>query len=107
MAKRQDLRQDTNGDIYINTSTGDFSIIESDNQHVSDILEAVSGDYKEFPLIGVNFFRFSNSTGQRQALEGIMRTQLLSDGYRVIKVEIPESVTSLEDIKIYANGPTI
>jgi hypothetical protein len=107
MAKRQDLRQDENGDIYINTSTGDFSIVESDNQHVSDILQAVSGDYKEFPLIGVNFFRFQNSTGQQQVLEGIIRTQLRADGYSVKKVEIPESVTSLEDIVIYADGPDL
>lgn len=107
MAKRQDLRQDENGDIYINPNTGDFEIVESDNQHVSDILQAVSGDYKEFPLVGINFFRFQNSTGQRQVLEGIIRTQLLADGYSVTKIEIPESVTSLEDIVVYANGPTI
>lgn len=107
MAKRQDLRQDSLGDIYINPSSGDFSVIESDNQHVADILEAVSGDYKEFPLIGVNFFRFSNSTGQRQALESIIRTQLAADGYRVNKVVIPESVTSIEDITVFASGPTL
>ncbi len=107
MAKRQDLRQDTNGDIYINPSTGDFSIVESDNQHVSDILQAVSGDYKEFPLIGVNFYKFHNSTGQRQVLEGLIRTQLSADGYQVTKVEIPESITSLEDIVVYANEPNI
>jgi hypothetical protein len=107
MAKRQDLRQDDNGDIYINTSSGDLSIIESDNQHVSDILQAVSGDYKEFPLIGVNFFRFQNSTGQRQIIEGIVRTQLAADGYKVNKVIIPESVTSLEDIVVYTDGPTL
>ncbi len=107
MAKRQDLREDDNGDIYINPSTGDFSIVESDNQHVSDILQAVSGDYKEFPLLGVNFFRFQNSTGQKQVLEGIIRTQLSADGYRVTKVEIPDSVTSLEEIKVFADAPSI
>lgn len=107
MAKRQDIRQDDNGDIYINTSTGDFSIVESDNQHVSDILQAVSGDYKQYPLLGVNFFRFQNSTGQKQVLEGIIRTQLSADGYQVTKVEIPDSVTSLEDVIVYANEPSI
>lgn len=107
MAKRQDLRQDETGDIYINTSTGDFSIVESDNQHVSDILQAVSGDYKEFPLIGVNFFRFENSTGQGQALEAIIRTQLIADGYRVSKVIVPDMVSSLQDIVVYADGPDL
>ncbi len=107
MAKRQDIRQDSTGDIYINTSTGDLSIVESDNQHVGDILEAVSGDYKEFPLIGVNFFRFSNSTGQKQVLEGIIRTQLQADGYKVSKVVIPESVDSIENIEVYANAPDL
>ena len=107
MAKRQDIRQDSNGDIYINPNTGDFDIVESDNQHVSDILQAVSGDYKEFPLIGVNFFKFQNSTGQKQVLEGIIRTQLIADGYQVTKVIIPESPTSLEEIEVYANEPNI
>lgn len=107
MAKRQDLRQDSNGDIYINPSSGDFDIVESDNQHVSDILQAVSGDYKEFPLIGVNFYKFSNSTGQSQALEGIIRTQLSADGYQVTKVVIPSAIESLQDIEVYANEPNI
>jgi hypothetical protein len=107
MAKRQDLRQDENGDIYINPNTGDFEIVESDNQHVSDILQAVSGDYKEFPLIGVNFFRFQNSTGQKQALERIVRTQLSADGYQVTKFIAPDAIESISDIIVYVNEPNI
>jgi hypothetical protein len=107
MAKRQDIRQGSTGDIYINEITGDLEIVESDNQHVGDILEAVSGDYKEFPLMGVNFFRFSNSTGQSQLIESIIRTQLAADGYQVEKIEIPISVESLADIKVYAIEPNI
>ncbi len=107
MAKRQDLRQDENGDIYINPNTGDFELMESDNQHVADIMQAVSGDYKEFPLIGVNFYTFQNSTGQKQVLEGLIRTQLAADGYQVTKVEITEPLTGLENIVIYANEPNV
>lgn len=107
MAKRQDLRQDDNGDIYINPTTGDFETAESDTQHVGDILQAVSGDYKEFPLIGVNFFMYSNSTGKQQEIERIIRTQLSADGYQVTKVVVPPSVTSLADIAVYANEPEV
>jgi hypothetical protein len=107
MAKRKDIRQDENGDIYINPNTGDFEIVESDNQHVTDILQAVSGDYKEFPLVGVNFYLFQNSTGQNQLLEATIRTQLLSDGYSVDKIEIPESIESLQDITVFASGPEL
>lgn len=107
MAKRQDLRQDENGDIYINPLTGDFEFIESDNQHVGDIMQAISGDYKEFPLLGVNFFMFENSTGQAQELEGVIRTQLAADGYQVTKVIIVDAISSLQDITIYANEPNI
>lgn len=107
MAKRKDLRLDTTGDLFINTSSGDFDIIESDGQHVNDILQSVNGDYKEFPLIGVNFFKYQNSSGQRQEIERIIRTQLLSDGYKVDKIEMPESVTSIQDITVYTNGVEI
>lgn len=107
MAKRQDIRQSETGDIYINASSGDFDIVESDNQHVSDILQAISGDYKEFPLIGVNFFRFENSTGQQQILESIIRTQLSADGYQVTKVVIPSTIENIQDIEVYANEPNI
>lgn len=107
MAKRQDLRQDENGDIYINPITGDFEIVESDNQHVSDIMQSVSGDYKEFPLIGVNFFQFSNSTGQNQNIERIIRTQIAADGYQVTQVIVPASIASLQDITVFANAPEL
>lgn len=107
MAKRQDLRQDDDGDIYINPVTGDFEIVESDNQHVADILQSIDGDYKEFPLVGVNFFKFSNSTGQQQNIERIIRTQLAADGYQVTKVDVPDAVNDLSDLTIYANEPDI
>ena len=107
MAKRQDIRQSDVGDIYINSTTGDFQFTQSDNQHVGDILEAINGDYKEFPLIGVNFFTFSNSSGQNQNLERIIRTQLVADGYEVTKVVVPLTVYDLSSITVYANEPNV
>ncbi len=107
MAKRQDIRQDELGDIYINPVTGDFGIVESDSQHISDILQAVNGDYKEFPLIGVNFYTFENSSNQQQNLERIIRIQAAADGYKVTNVIVPETVSSISDITVYANEPEI
>ena len=107
MAKRQDIRQSDVGDIYINPTTGDFQITQSDNQHVGDILESINGDYKEFPLIGVNFFQFSNSSGQNQNLERIIRTQLTADAYDIQKIVVPLMVTDLSSLTIYANEPNV
>ena len=107
MAKRQDLKESSTGDLYINTVTGDFEIAESDSLHVADILQSINGDYKEFPLIGVNFFLFQNSTGKRQEIERIIRTQLLSDGYKVSEVDVPLSVTDLQDITVYSDAPNV
>lgn len=107
MGKRKDLKQTETGDIYINPVTGDFEIVESDSQHVSDIMQSVSGDYKEYPLMGVNFYQVQNSTGQQQEFEGRIRTMLIADGYNPIKITIPLSITSFEDIRVQANAPSI
>ena len=107
MAKRQDLRQDSTGDLYINTTTGDFEIVESDSQHVGDIMQSINGDYKLSPLVGVNFFLYQNSTGKRQEIERIIRTQLKADGYNVTGIEVPENVTDVQDITIFSDEPNI
>jgi hypothetical protein len=107
MAKRQDLRQTETGDLFINSLTGDFQIIESDAQHIGDIIQAVTGDYKEFPLLGVNLSKFLNSINQSQNIDRVIRLNLTSDRYVVDRIDMPASVTDASDITVYSNEPTV
>jgi hypothetical protein len=82
----QDFKLDTDGDIYINASTGDFDVVESDGQHVQDIFDSVPGWWKEFPLLGVNMIKYLNSTGKQVEIQGKGKEQLQADGY--VNVEV-------------------
>tara|TARA_R110002111_G_scaffold140072_3_gene206027 strand:- start:160 stop:462 length:303 start_codon:yes stop_codon:yes gene_type:complete len=68
---------------------GDFNIGNSDEQHVEDILLSSKGEYKQFPLIGIDLLSFINSSltlNTRQKLEKEISIQLLSDNANEIKV---------------------
>lgn len=68
---------------------GDFNIGNSDEQHVEDILLSSKGEYKQFPLIGIDLLSFINSSSTlntRQKLEKEISIQLLSDNANEIKV---------------------
>lgn len=67
---------------------GDLGAVESDQQHVQDIVSSDQGHWKQFPFIGVGIRRFIGSTNVAQQLEGRIRLQLESDGYRRITVDL-------------------
>lgn len=67
---------------------GDFSIMDSDEQHVSDTLAAFPGWWKEDPADGVGMLQYENSTGKEQEIERSVKMQLESDGYRVSNPEV-------------------
>jgi hypothetical protein len=80
MAKARDIKLEDN-DLVI--QNGDFVITDSDSQHVEDLIQAYTGHYKEFPLVGVGIDLYINSGGTQQELERSIRLQLESDGYSV------------------------
>ena len=68
-------------DLYI--IDGDIAIAESDNQHISDTLNAFPGWWKENPQDGVGIFQYLNSSGQEQLIRKNIMMQLQSDGYNI------------------------
>jgi hypothetical protein len=81
MAIRNDfLEVNPNGDLLI--QNGDFVTGPSDQQHVSDIITAFPGWWKEYPQLGVGLFAYYGSDGQGQQLVSSVSTQLTGDGYQ-------------------------
>src|SRR3989304_1295927 len=82
MAIAFDIQQEEN-ELFIDPVTKDFLIVESDEQHIEDIIIANVGAYKEFPLVGVGIEQYINASLNPQELERILKIQLKADGYRV------------------------
>jgi hypothetical protein len=80
MAQIQDFLLTDEGDILIG-SNGDFSVGESDQQHITDIFRSANGEYKEFPLLGCNIMSFLKGKINIQKVKNIIENQLKSDGY--------------------------
>lgn len=75
-----------NNDLFI--VDGDFAIVESDVQHVSDTLAAFPGWWKENPTDGVGLMSYLHSAGQQQVLRRSMEINLSSDGYKANAVQV-------------------
>lgn len=82
-----------NNDLY--TVNGDFAIMESDEQHVSDTLAAFPSWWKENPADGVGMLQYINSSGQEQTLARSAKIQLQSDGYKISNPKILVDATGL------------
>lgn len=76
-----DFQLDNDGDLLI--QNGDFVLGSSDEQHIIDIINSMPGDWKEHPLLGVGLITYLNGSGNTQALERNIKTQLQADGYSV------------------------
>ena len=88
---RHDIKLDNN-DLFIDTNTGDLAIHTSDKQHVSDIMESVVGDYKEFPFLGVSLRSYLLSApSEVQRLRRATRVNLENDGYTVEEFQVVEN----------------
>ena len=89
MAKstRTDFLYDDDGDLLI--IDGDFATGLSDEQHVSDILSANKGDYRQFPTVGAGLIRFVKKQDNNLAeLKREIQVNLQSDGYKVTDLTI-------------------
>lgn len=85
MAKNKDIGLYKN-DLYF--KDGDFTIVESDEQHVSDTIAAFPGWWKENPPDGVGLFSYLHSGGQENKLKRSIKINLISDGYRSDAVSV-------------------
>jgi len=60
---------------------GDLEIVESDEQHISDIIRAFQGEYKQYPFVGVGIRNYLSSSGKEQEIRAKIKLQLEADGY--------------------------
>ena len=90
---RADILVDEDNDLRI--VSGDFTVGESQVQHIAHIVEANQGAYKQNPLVGVGIRRMLNGT-----ITGIERRtvklQLLADGIEAKSVEFADGKLSIE-----------
>lgn len=88
-----DLLTDNSGDLLIDH--GDFSVGESDGQHIEDILLGFPGDYKQYPLIGVNLASYLSAPNSPEVINRLRRSiqlQLESDNYRVDYLDMSKGI---------------
>jgi hypothetical protein len=95
----QDIKLENN-DLYVDASTGDFAITQSDTQHVQDIINSWAGWWKEFPTLGVGIKRYLGRSGGVQLTKRAIRIHLKSDGYRADKITVKDS-------QVYVTGGRI
>lgn len=80
MPVRHDILLDENLDLII--ENGDFKIGASDQQHQEAIIRTWTGQWKEFPFLGVGINFYLGGSGLMQELEREIRIQLVDDGYK-------------------------
>lgn len=78
----KDVILDDSNDLSI-TDNGDFSILDSDQQHVILIINTYFGQWKQSPFLGVGIIRYLNSSGQQNVLKRNITVQMIADGYKV------------------------
>ena len=85
-----DLLLGADNDLQI-SPTGDFVFDLSDEQHISHILIADKGNFREHPLLGVGIARWlnaPNSFGEETALRNKIIANLSYDNYGGIAIDI-------------------
>ena len=95
----QDFGIDSGNDLAI--KNGDFTIVTSDLDHISDIIDFNQGELKEYPEIGVGIINYLNSTGKQQELNRKIRLMLESDGWEAKVIEqIIQNGVLIENVDI-------
>jgi hypothetical protein len=89
MATAKDFATDENNNFIL--SGGDFTIIESDEQHIVDIINSAQGSWKEYPLCGVGIDNYLNSVVSQQSLTNEIKVQLTRDGFGSIKIDFNDN----------------
>lgn len=85
--------------LYINPATKDFELVESDIQHVQNIITAEQNWYKEFPAIGVGIQKYYRTNGKQQELDRSIKLNLAMDGksdLNVTSILLPDGTFEIE-----------
>jgi len=65
---------------------GDFALVESEQDHIKDIVLDNPGEWKQWPLIGTGALNFLNSTVDLDDIKKQIQTQLESDNFKVQEI---------------------
>ena len=101
--KAHDFKLDTDGDIAI--ENGDFVIVESDQQHIKDIMESVGGWFKKFPLVGLNPYQYLNARVSATELNKNAKIQLQADGYADVVTDLSQDSSNKITGTVYGKRP--
>jgi hypothetical protein len=88
MATVKDIELDEDVDLVI--ENGDFSVSESDQQHIILIINTFPGHWKQFPTCGTGIIQYLASSGQGSKLNRSIRVQLEADGFTVNQLTLSE-----------------
>jgi phage terminase large subunit-like protein len=89
MATAKDFATDNSNNFIL--ASGDFTIVESDEQHIVDIVNSAKGSWKEYPLCGVGIDNYLNSGVNQQALSNEIKTQLVRDGFGNVQIDFSDN----------------
>ena len=81
----QDIMLDDNQDLMI--AAGDFAVAESTQQHERMTIESAKGDWRQFPIFGVDIQRYLNDETPGDLVSAI-KTELKNDGMIGVRVKI-------------------
>lgn len=72
---------------------GDFTVGESDEQHVEHIIKMQKGESREFPLVGVDPVRYLKGGPKAKAeLQREITVQLEGDGYTDLDIDFSKGL---------------
>jgi hypothetical protein len=77
----KDILLDDDNDLLF--ESGDFSIGDSDNQHVYLVVKSSFGDWRESPILGANLQTFTNANFSELRLKNILKLALKADNWKL------------------------
>lgn len=89
MAKATDILLDDDMDYQI-SSTGDFTIGESDQQSAILVLNTNQGSWKFHPICGMGISKYEGSSGTQAVMKREMSVQLQADGFKIKSIIVKD-----------------
>jgi hypothetical protein len=87
MIKAFDFLLDASGDLAI-TASGDFATGFSDGMHLTHILEAYPGWYRESVLTGMGIKDYLHSAGMAAVIKRNAQLQIEADNYKINRISV-------------------
>lgn len=78
---------------FADNGSGDFAIIDPQNDYIGFIIVSSPGHWKEFPLIGVGIINYIQGTQNGQVLQRNIREQLQSDVFQKPFIDVSKFPT--------------